>query len=374
MNVSNLNLLLIGLFIRLLFLCFIEYFERLNDVPLTDVDYYVFTDAANYVNKGLSPYQRHTYRYTPFLAWLLVPTSTFAPFGKLVFIIFDVLCGALIMHESGKYAALFYLFNPLTIGIAIRGNAEPVIGCLSVLSLVTRDTWWLSAPLLALSVHLKTYPAPWAFTIWLYYADKVIFGIFPWSVKGVKYAILSFLVFCTLTCTSYHFYGNDFLNHAHLHHLTRQDTRHNFSVWFLSFYLSDGSSPYGLFCFVVQMGLCFAISVRYSNELYFASFLQTFVFVTFNKVVTSQYFIWYISLLPLIAKHLHAIPIIKILALTVLWFVSQCVWLLPAYLFEMKGLNSFNYMHLASLIHFSVNIFIAVQLVRYFNNRKLKIN
>jgi phosphatidylinositol glycan class M len=58
MNVSSLNLLLIGLFIRILILCTLEYFERLNDVPLTDVDYYVFTDAANYVKRGLSPYKR----------------------------------------------------------------------------------------------------------------------------------------------------------------------------------------------------------------------------------------------------------------------------------------------------------------------------
>lgn len=70
---------------------------------------------------------RHTYRYTPLLAWMLMPTATFAPFGKIVFIIFDVLSGALILSKSGKAAAGFYLFNPLTIGIAIRGNAEPVM-------------------------------------------------------------------------------------------------------------------------------------------------------------------------------------------------------------------------------------------------------
>lgn len=377
MNVSSLNLLLIGLFVRLLILCCIEYLERLNDVPLTDVDYYVFTDAASFVSRGLSPYERHTYRYTPLLAWMLMPTATFAPFGKIVFIIFDVLSGALILSKSGKAAAGFYLFNPLTIGIAIRGNAEPVIGCISLLSLVCCDTWWTSAPLLALAVHLKTYPAPWAFTIWLYYAEqekRKLFRLLPWSLKGLKYAMLSFSVFMVLTCTSYKFYGDEFLSHAHLHHLTRQDTRHNFSVWFLPFYLTDGSSPFGLFCFLLQLSLCVAISFRYCDEVYFASFLQTFLFVTFNKVITSQYFIWYISLLPLIAKHLNAIPPAKAVYLTVLWFFSQGVWLLPAYLFEMRGLNSFMFMHLGSLIHFTINIFIAVQLVYYFNNRKIKVN
>ena len=70
---------------------------------------------------------RHTYRYTPLLAWLLLPTTVFAPFGKLLFIFFDILTGALILNVNGKNAAALYLFNPLTIGIALRGNAESVM-------------------------------------------------------------------------------------------------------------------------------------------------------------------------------------------------------------------------------------------------------
>ena len=64
-------------------------------VPYTDVDYDVFTDAARFMSRGESPYERSTYRYSPLLA--LVPNAVVHPlWGKTLFVMGDLFAGVLI--------------------------------------------------------------------------------------------------------------------------------------------------------------------------------------------------------------------------------------------------------------------------------------
>lgn len=86
-------------------------------------------------------------------------------------------------------------------------------------------------------------------------------------------------------------YGDEFIQEAYLHHITRRDTRHNFSAYFYVLYLIQDSwlsLPVGLLAFVPQAVLLLATSLLLYRDITLCSFVQTFVFVTFNKVCTSQ--------------------------------------------------------------------------------------
>ena len=79
------------------------------ETKFTDVDYRVFTDAARHIYRDGSPYNRHTYRYTPLLAWMLIPNVTLSPlFGKFLFCGFDIIAGHLI-HSYVQVGRLIIL-------------------------------------------------------------------------------------------------------------------------------------------------------------------------------------------------------------------------------------------------------------------------
>jgi phosphatidylinositol glycan class M len=167
----------IGLFRRLFLAWFLPWLlddgRWLPGVSYTDIDFLVFTDAAEYLKRGMSPYDRHTYRYTPFLAELLSRFPT-KEFGRYFFCVADALCGYIILHErrarrnqqqlqqdrlqkrggdatddNGSLAsplrsvelidASLWLYNPLAINICTRGSSESLMVLLPVLL-----TFWIA--------------------------------------------------------------------------------------------------------------------------------------------------------------------------------------------------------------------------------------
>lgn len=183
---SPLPLYTLSTLLRVVLLLYGLWQDANSPLKYTDIDYLVFTDAARYVARGQSPYARETYRYTPLLAWMLLPTTarsssnwlTVAWFssGKVLFAVADLVAGWLIVKvltmRSGnstgprmdgptarKFAAI-WLLNPMVATISTRGSSEGLLGVLvmALLWAVAARRTTLAAFLLGFSVHFKIYP------------------------------------------------------------------------------------------------------------------------------------------------------------------------------------------------------------------------
>ena len=107
-----------------------EYQDAHFEVKFTDVDYRVFTDAARHVRFGRSPFDRHTYRYTPFLAWILVPNVTVSPlWGKLLFSAVDSCVGCVIYAFVRKFFRCVR-YTPVIQLSPLNATADNPTGCL----------------------------------------------------------------------------------------------------------------------------------------------------------------------------------------------------------------------------------------------------
>jgi len=160
------------------------YLDAVSPMKYTDIDYFVFTDAARFLSHGRSPYDRDTYRYTPLLAWMLLPTTwggLWFHFGKLLFAGADVVAGYLLSsilqsrYGLGKERALkfasIWLINPMVTTISTRGSSEGLLGVLAAALLwaVLSKRVKLAGVVLGFAVHFKIYPFIYATSIvwWL---------------------------------------------------------------------------------------------------------------------------------------------------------------------------------------------------------------
>ncbi|KAF6816335.1 FHA domain-containing protein [Colletotrichum musicola] len=341
----------------------------------TDIDYLVFTDAARFTEQGRSPYDRETYRYTPLLAWMLVPTAWdgWFSFGKVVFAVADLLAGWLIVRilrgrgiDEGralKFASI-WLLNPMVATISTRGSSEGLLGVtvMALLWAVLEKRITLAGLLLGFGVHFKIYPFIYAPAIVWWLDDETL------GLKGtaggktaaqaltnflnherVKLAVISLATFMGLNIAMFSIYGGPFLVHTYFHHVTRIDHRHNFSPYNILLYLtsafpSTSTVKIESIAFLPQILLSTVLIplVVAKKDLATSMMAQTFAFVTFNKVCTSQYFLWYMVFLPIYLPGSSFLknPRLGVAAL-VLWIVSQAAWLQQGFRLEFLGYSTF---------------------------------
>ncbi|CAK4034969.1 glycosyltransferase family 50 [Lecanosticta acicola] len=379
---------LISILLRLALLLYSRWQDAHSPLKYTDIDYYVFTDAARFP----SPYDRATYRYTPLLAWLLLPTTwshgLWFEFGKALFAASDVLTGWMIfriLRERGlaearalKFAAI-WLLNPMVAQISTRGSSEGLLAVLVVglLWATLSRRVVLAGCLLGVGVHFKIYPFIYAASIfwWLGREQKPVdkdasildraFALF--SRNRIVLAVSSFATFMLFNVAMYNRYGMPFIEHSFAYHLTRIDHRHNFSVYNTVLHLSslqgiDSGLRIESLAFLPQLFLSvLAIPISMAKKDLASSMLaQTFAFVTFNKVCTSQYFLWYMVFLPfyLPSSTLLKKPRLGFMALT-LWVVGQALWLQQGYELEFLGQSTFvPGLWVASMVFFLINCLI----------------
>lgn len=430
---------IVGLVVRLclawILPCLLDTHGIVPGIAYTDIDYHIFVDAAKHVRAGNSPYDRHTYRYTPFLAAILAQLPHFESFSRYLFCVADVICGWIIVtYRHGKRRAssaqttvnlgsfisssflhlppklldaLLWLHNPLAINICTRGSSESCQVLLPVLLTVTivtspsvsslktanRNDSWQRALFAGfwhgVAVHSKLYPIIYSLSLMTYFAapfidhsssattkfttrtnpmQQLIQFVITWaqrlSTPAPVVFFISFLAtFLGLQHLAYIWYGPISLQEGLLYHFSRIDHRHNYSMHWYWIYLGRARGDFarhmtliGRLLLVPQLVLLVYTSLVVApTNLGLALFVQTYLFVTQNKVITAQYLTWYLCLLPLCCDCFGIMT--RRLQFSLVWLaITFALWLGSAYCLEMQGWAVHRLVWMASVAYFWVNV------------------
>ncbi|ODN98437.1 phosphatidylinositol glycan, class M [Cryptococcus wingfieldii CBS 7118] len=389
-------------------LALILYAEHVDAHPLqhaglryTDLDWRVLTDGARIILSPATaqhaagplarrlgwgigdPYHRATFRYTPLLPLFLSPAILSNFLGKILLALPSLLIPVLLLSGPGPApfwpTHLLWTLNPFTLNITTRGSPEAAI-CF----LVVATQYFIrlggssgakgrgegrAALVLALAVSWKIYPAIYIPAIW-----KELAGRWGWfGLRVWRFGFIALVSFVAINGALWSIWGQPFLDHTYLYHLTRLDHRHNFSPYFYPIYLSlfPSSSQlssavitilrHPLTSFLPQLSLILCSSFI-PAKLDFVFFLQTAIFVTFNKVCTSQYFMWFLPLLPPVLSHL-AISRSQAILLVSAWVLAQAVWLASAYMLELQAQSVYLTVWAAGLGVFGASVWVLGELV-----------
>jgi len=217
--------------------------------------------------------------------------------------------------------ALWWLYNPLVINICTRGSAESLLVLLPVLltvwtatSVRKRDHVLYSAVVAGIchgvAIHAKLYPIIYTLSFVTNFADmektiprptrpSTIISVWIRRLltpAPIAFGVVSMSVFVALTWTSVFFYGDVVLQEGLLYHFSCVDHRHNYSMHWFWIYLARARGTIdmtlvGRLLLVPQLCLLIYTSLGVAPyNLPLALFIQTFLFVAHNKVITAQYF------------------------------------------------------------------------------------
>lgn len=313
-------------------------------------------------------------------------------------------------EKIGNFSAYVWLYNPLTMIIATRGNGDSITCSFVLISIyyllkvqqrnksdattatsVQEDDKRekenekcviMSGLFHGLAIHFRLYPIFFSLAYYLYLSDHkndtnsfltVLKCIIKPNRKQILLVLSVLKVLIFTTGIFYLLYHYEFLYESIIYHFVRKDTRHNFSLFFYLQYLNSDkciSLIEKLLTITPQLVLIVLISFNFCRTrqtFQFALFLIAFIMVTYNPVITSQYFVWFLSLLPLAINNLRNLTIKRVILLPSMWFLGQGSWLMSAYFLEFRGFNTFDFIWLQSVIFFIINIIIVQILITDFD-------
>lgn len=407
---EHLYALSIGL--RLVLVLYSVLHDAMFRVKYTDIDYMIIVDGARFILEGQTPFARTTYRYTPILALLVLPSVLlFDAFGKLVFASCDVavmyLTDRLLRHRATSSSRLtlmklFIAFNPIVLIVSTRGNSDTLITLFALVAIVLfeLDQYALAAGVLGFAAHFKIYPLiyvpSFAFGVWTKLQNRRRRRAKPGSrppderplarafVQWLRIVFASGVAFVVMfalpTALCYLWCGKEYIAEAFLYHVTREDHRHNFSPYWLLMYLNMAGRAQGygieyapgLLAFLPQAVVLLFASWMLRRNVAQACCVVTVLFIAFNKVCTVQYFVWFIPLLcfvfyqprhrknvkPILDKRGVEVPAyqapsyLAILLAFAAWAATIPIWVTVNFPLEFLGENAYGRVWLASCLFF----------------------
>lgn len=368
----------------------------------TDIDYTIYSDGGSLLMENISPYERPTFRYPPIVAYMMRINHLIHPHaGKIIFVVFD----AMIIREihllrkvlpptSSYFLSWEWLwcFNPVSIYICTRGSIDSLSNycLLACIRWLLEKKYFLSGIMLGFLIYFRIYP--------IIYSVSFLSYIFVTHRDINRKLFIALQYCCTVFTTtflaivhSFYMFGEPYLLEALYYHFIRIDHRHNFSIYYYYLYLQQSQSLSPSYSqslqqpmkwlstipFIFQTMVLLLLPYRYlllrssssssSNKpsnLIYCLFLQTFVFILFNKVITGQYFLWifiFIPFLPYPSSSLYGKVVatwqrLSLLCLS-LTSVGLCIgWLYQAYALEFEGKNTMIMIWGISVIWFVVNV------------------
>ena len=387
----------------------------------TDVDYRVYTAGARAVARGGSPFEEPgtptSFRYSPFVAFAVLPNLWVHPAaGKVLFCACDLLIAWLLValersrrgRDRGGGAggpdlvgAAGGLFCPYTAAISTRGSCDSLSSALLVSMLWCLEVFRTggrggalvgAAALYGAAVHLRVFPIIYSVPLFLWLhspsrgdaaaTDSLWRKFLRPNWSQVAFGALSAGACLGLTGLCFALYGEPYIQEALFFHVGRADTAHNFSPWFYIMGAVQGTSwgglpaerVLGLAAFAPQAFLCLFLGVSLHRDLPAALALQTLAFVALNKVITAQYFAWYLALLPLCTHHVSRklradsarAPLWRapLVLASAAWAVAQLQWLGWAYLFEFRRRSVRLAVFVASCAFLAAHLWLTLELWR----------